>query len=90
MSDDHKALIGEARYYLTDGGPWRDEVRVAGLVRRLADALEAVSVDRAEVEAQALEAAAKACRKDTDPHGSWAWCANWLDLRASEIREGQA
>lgn len=96
MNNDHKALIAEAREMRK---VWATHEWEHKLVSRLADALEAVPVDRAEVEAQPLEAAADSylC---VNPHcGVVAFEVNIMGIcpachmagaRASEIREGQA
>lgn len=89
--NDVKALIAEARHQLMEQERLYGPIRAghwAHMAHRLADALEAASVERAVVEAQALEQAAD------DMERSWRYGLvgsgfAWLRARAVEIREGR-
>lgn len=96
MTTDHKRLVAEARMFAEARGDRRDTT----IVNRLADALEAATVERAVVEAQALEQAANARDElESDPDYWMRLAAHyvpgknmtsiWLRARAVEIREGR-
>lgn len=86
MTTDHKRLVAEARMFAEARGDRRDTT----IVNRLADALEAASVERAVVEAQALERAALDLFKDKGvPEIQRLTFGPWLHARAVEIREGR-
>lgn len=80
---DVKGLIADARGYAkADAGYSK------ALLEDLADALEAATVERAVVEAQALEQAADALFSISTNKGERD-SASWLRARAVEIREGR-
>jgi hypothetical protein len=84
---DHKALIAEARQLEKAYGKSHGMLSV---MSRLADALESASVERAVVEAQALEQAVEFLA--TTPAVTIAGkggAAELLRARAVEIREGR-
>lgn len=88
MTTDHKRLVAEARMFAEARGDRRDTT----IVNRLADALEVVSVERAVVEAQALEQAAAYANQMHAEQGGLGEArirADWLRARAVEIREGR-
>ena len=82
MTTDHKRLVAEARMFAEARGDRRDTT----IVNRLADALEAATVERAVVEAQALEQAAGDMYGQAVVLGG---APGWLRARAVEIREGR-
>ena len=84
---DHKALIALVRDSIAEDGRSFVYVPAPDAVAALADALESASVERAVVEAQALEQAADAGeRLISNKQGGF---SHWLRARAVEIREGR-
>ena len=86
---EHEALVAEARGQAkcySEGG-------LRALIRSLAGALETATVERAVVEAQALEqAAGDMYRQAGDMYGQavvLGGAPGWLRARAVEIREGR-